>query len=78
MACSAAIRDTDLREMISTIQSPTMVISGTHDPATTPADGRFMVERIPGSKYVELPAAHLSNIEAADAFTMELSRFLRS
>jgi hypothetical protein len=35
-----------------------------------------MEERIKGSNYVELPAAHLSNIEAADAFTMELSAFL--
>ena len=77
-ACCAAIRDADLGEMISTIQSPTMVIVGTHDPVATPADARFMTERIPGSKYVELPAAHLSNIEAAEAFTMELYRFLMS
>jgi 3-oxoadipate enol-lactonase len=72
----AALRDADLRQAISTIQVPTLIIAGIYDPATTTADGRFMADRIRGSTYVELPAAHLSNIEACDAFTMELAKFL--
>jgi hypothetical protein len=37
-----------------------------------------MEQRIAGARYCELPAAHLSNIEAAAAFTNELSTFLNA
>jgi 3-oxoadipate enol-lactonase len=77
VGCCAALRDADLRDAIAGIDLPFMIIAGTHDPATTPADGRFLAERIAGSRYVELPAAHLSNIEASAAFTRELAVFLR-
>jgi hypothetical protein len=43
-----------------------------------PADGRFLAHQIPGAKYVELNAAHLSNIEDQDRFTTELAAFLNS
>ena len=75
-ACCAAVRDCDLRAELSRIRVPTLVISGTHDPATPPADGRFIVERILGAHFVEFNASHLSNIEAAAQFTSELIRFL--
>jgi 3-oxoadipate enol-lactonase len=78
VACCAAVRDADMREAISMIRVPALIIAGTHDPVTTPADGHFMEARIPGSKYCELPAAHLSNIEAAVAFSKELSAFLKA
>lgn len=78
IGCCAAIRDTDLGDAISRIHAPTLIISGTHDPVTPPADGHFMEQRIPGAQYKELPAAHLSNIEAAEAFTMEVSNFLQA
>jgi 3-oxoadipate enol-lactonase len=72
-----AIRDMDLREKIGAVSAPTLVIAGTHDPATTPADSRLIAASIPGASYVELDAAHLSNIEAADRFTVEVLGFLR-
>lgn len=78
IANCAAVRDFDARETISAIRAHTFVISGTHDPATTPADGRFLADHIPGARYVELDAAHLSNIEAQDRFNSELSAFLLS
>jgi 3-oxoadipate enol-lactonase len=74
----AAIRDFDARETIAAIRMPTLVISGTHDVATTPADGRYLADHIPGARYVELNAAHLSNIETSDRFNTELSAFLQS
>jgi 3-oxoadipate enol-lactonase len=76
MACCAAVRDADQRETLSSIRAPSLVLMGAHDPATTPADGRFLVERIPGARYVELPTAHLSNLEAPEQFSSELIRFL--
>jgi 3-oxoadipate enol-lactonase len=74
----AAIRDFDARESIAVIHTPTLVISGTHDAATTPADGRYLADHIPGARYVELNAAHLSNIEARERFNSELNDFLQS
>ena len=78
IACCAAVRDMDARKGIAAIRVPTLIISGAHDPVTPPHDGRLMAERIAGSVYKELPAAHLSNIEAADAFTMEVRNFLNA
>lgn len=75
-ACCAAIRDMDQREAISSINVPTLVISGALDSATPPADGQFLAGKIRGARYVELPAAHLSNVEAAAQFSSEVLRFL--
>jgi 3-oxoadipate enol-lactonase len=75
-ACCAAIRDMDQRESISSINVPTLVISGALDPATLPADGQFLAGKIRGARYVELPTAHLSNVEAAAQFSSEVLRFL--
>jgi len=77
-SCCAALRDADLRNEIAGIRLPVLIIAGAHDPATTPADCRFLAERIAGARYVELQAAHLSNIEASNAFTMELLAFLKA
>jgi len=77
-ACCAAVRDADFREQLSSIRAPTLVISGAHDPATPPADGRFLAQHIPGARYAELNAAHLSNIEDHERFNTELAAFLNS
>jgi 3-oxoadipate enol-lactonase len=55
---------------------PTLIIAGSKDNATPPALGQELRDYIPGSQYVELPAAHLSNIEAAAEFNAALSQFL--
>jgi 3-oxoadipate enol-lactonase len=78
IACCGALREVDLRESIAAIASPTLVISGTHDPATPPSDGRFVAQHIPGARYVELDAAHLCNIEQHDRFTQEVFEFLQN
>ncbi len=78
VAACAAIRDMDLREAIAAIRAPTLLIAGTHDAATPPAEGRFIAERIAGARYVELPAAHLSNIEAAAQLNAALVEFFGS
>jgi 3-oxoadipate enol-lactonase len=75
-AACTAIRDADLRGDIATIRAPTLIVAGTHDPATTPADGAFLAAQIRGARYVELDCAHLSNIEAADAFNAAVLDFL--
>lgn len=74
--CCAAIRDADFREAIREIAVPTLVISGSRDVATTPADARFLAERIPGARLVEIDGAHLSNFERPAEFTRVLVDFL--
>ncbi len=74
-ACGA-IRDMDQWSLLPQIRRPTLVIAGTNDLATSAADGRKMAQVIPGAEYVELDAAHISNIEADAAFTAALTDFL--
>ncbi len=76
IACCAAIRDTDLRNEVDGIRAPTLVIAGTHDVSTTPADARFLAAKVAGARYVELPVAHISNIEAAASFNAAVTTFL--
>jgi 3-oxoadipate enol-lactonase len=71
-----AIRDADLREEAKTIKAPVLVIAGTHDLSTTAAQGRELHGYVAGSRYVELDAAHLSNIELAGIYTKTVLDFL--
>lgn len=75
-ACCAAIRDMDFRAELAAIRAPTLVITGEHDVSTPPQDGQFLAEHIPGARLRTFPAAHLSNVEAAEAFTQTVVDFL--
>jgi 3-oxoadipate enol-lactonase len=72
----AAVRDFDARETVSAILTQALVISGTHDPAATPADGRFLAEHISGARYLELNTSHLSCIEDPAHFNEAVFSFL--
>jgi 3-oxoadipate enol-lactonase len=76
VACCAALRDSDLRETIAAIRTPTLIISGAKDPVSPPADGKYLAGKIPGAQYLELHAAHLSNVEASSEYTSAVLRFL--
>jgi 3-oxoadipate enol-lactonase len=71
-----AIRDMDQRESIRSIDTPTLVLIGAKDPATTPAAGQLIHEAIAGSKTAVLDAAHISNVEQPEAFTKTVLDFL--
>ena len=77
VAACTVLRDTDLREAISRIACPTLAIAGTADMAAPIADMEFIRDRVSGAKLVALDAAHLSNVEQADAFTDAVLDFLR-
>jgi len=74
----AAVRDFDFWEKVSAIRAQTLVLTGTHDLAAPPSEAQKLAKQIPGARYIELPAAHISNVEAASRFTAEVSSFLRS
>ncbi|AQV16755.1 3-oxoadipate enol-lactonase [Acinetobacter pittii] len=75
-ACRA-LADADLRDEITQIQVPVLLIAGTADPVTTVADAEFMQNAIKNSQIARLEASHLSNIEQPQRFTQELTRFIQ-
>ncbi|WP_417776038.1 3-oxoadipate enol-lactonase [Stutzerimonas xanthomarina] len=72
----AAVRDADYREQLGAIKVPMLIVCGSKDPVTTPEHGRFIQANVAGARLIELEAAHLSNVEAGDAFTQPVKAFL--
>lgn len=67
----------DSRDLLSGIHVPTLVIVGSKDAVTTPADARSMADAIPGARLEVLDGAgHLSNLERPGAFNRVLGDFL--
>ncbi|MFT0852008.1 3-oxoadipate enol-lactonase [Achromobacter sp. F4_2707] len=77
-ACCEALATSDLRDKLAGIKLPTLLVAGEYDPVTTVADAEFMRQAIAGSQLVSVPASHLSNIEAPQAFNQALASFLSS
>jgi len=71
-----AVRDFDARATVSGIRVPVLVISATHDPAAPPSEGHFLAEHIPGARYAEMNASHISIVEDPQRFTKEVLNFL--
>jgi 3-oxoadipate enol-lactonase len=76
LACGAAVRDMDHRDLLPKIKVPTLVIVGRHDPATVPEAGAYISSHIPGAQLVTLEAAHLSNVEQPTDFSTAVLEFL--
>ncbi|ABG04540.1 3-oxoadipate enol-lactonase [Rubrobacter xylanophilus DSM 9941] len=75
--CCEAIREMDLRDRLGRIQAPTLVISGSDDPATPPEHGERLREAIPEARTVVIErAAHLANIERPEPFARALLEHL--
>jgi 3-oxoadipate enol-lactonase len=74
--CCAVLRDADLRDDITRITAPTLIIAGDQDQATTTTDAELMRARIPRAQLVSISAAHLSNVEQPAAFTQAVLEFL--
>lgn len=73
-----AMAEADLRDVLPTIEVPTLVLHGDLDARAPLSVGRELHERIPGSELVVLPGVgHLSNVEAAAAFNREVRSFVR-
>ena len=52
------------------------MIVGADDVATPPAAGRAIREHVAGAELLALDAAHLGNVERADAFAAAVLQFL--
>lgn len=76
--CCAALRDADLRPELASMTAPTLVIAGALDVSTPPDQMRELAAALPDARYVELDAAHLSNVERPAAFAAALRQHLES
>ena len=74
--CCGAIAKVDVLDRLHEIKCPTLVIVGEDDPGTPPEAAKLIQSNIPGAELVIIPAAaHLSNVEQADAFNKALTAF---
>jgi 3-oxoadipate enol-lactonase len=78
LACCAAVRDMDHRELLKEIKVPTLIIAGAKDPATNVAAAEFIRDQIPGAKLAIVEAAHISNVEVPQDFARIVLDFLKS
>jgi len=72
----AAVRDADFREQLAGITVPTLVVCGAKDSVTTVEHGQFIQAQVAGAELAVFDAAHLSNVEAGEAFTQRVLEFL--
>jgi 3-oxoadipate enol-lactonase len=77
IACCQAIAKLNLTDRLPGISIPTLIVVGADDPATTVDMARTIHQRVTGSELVILSdAAHLSNLEQAEAFNEAVLAFL--
>lgn len=77
-ACCEALAISDLRVSLGKIHIPTLLLAGESDPVTTVADAQAMQAGISGAQLATVPASHLSNLEAPQAFNQAVLDFLAS
>jgi pimeloyl-ACP methyl ester carboxylesterase/DNA-binding winged helix-turn-helix (wHTH) protein len=67
----------DVRNVLPSIRVPSLVIHRSEDQCLKVEEGRFVAERIPGAKFVELPGDdHLPFVGDQDAILDEVEEFL--
>jgi class 3 adenylate cyclase len=76
-AMISALYESDVRDILPAIQVPTLVISHSQGARIGPAHGRYIVERVPGARFVELPGSE-NYVWAGDIqpLTAEVEEFL--
>src|SRR5262249_13277657 len=76
IGCAAALADHDFRSAVAATTRPLLFIVGEKD-GPQPAAMRDMHQKVPGSRFVELPGAgHISNMDQPALFTKAISEFL--
>ncbi|HEV7842622.1 MAG TPA: alpha/beta fold hydrolase, partial [Pyrinomonadaceae bacterium] len=67
----------DVRHVLPSVHVPTLVIHRAEDQCLKVEEGRYVAERIPGAKYVELPGQdHLPFVGDQDVILDEVEEFL--
>jgi pimeloyl-ACP methyl ester carboxylesterase len=67
----------DVRDQLPGLEVPTLVLHRTNDQWVSPENGRFLAERIPGARFIELPGAdHWPWFGDAESVLEPVERFL--
>jgi 3-oxoadipate enol-lactonase len=76
-ACCEALARWDFRERLGGIRMRTLVVAAAEDSSTPPEHARLIADAIEGATLVVLPdAAHLANVERAEAFSVLVAEHL--
>ena len=76
-AMGHALADADLRDVLPSIDVPTLVLYGDADQRSPVSIGEQLHARIPSSAFVVIPGAgHVVNLEAPERFNSEVRSFL--
>jgi 3-oxoadipate enol-lactonase len=76
-ACCEALARWDFRDRLGDIRTPTLVLAGAEDPSTPLDHAELLAREIPDAKLVVLSAAaHLANVEQAEAFSRLVTEHL--
>jgi len=68
--CCEALADLDLRDRLTAIDSPTLVVTGAEDPVAPPETGAQLAASIADARHVTVAGArHISNAEQPSTFT---------
>ncbi len=74
--CCEVLAATNVLPDLSRISCPVRSVAGRHDPSTPPARAEEIAAAIPQADLVTLDAAHISCVEAPDAFAESVRDFL--
>jgi 3-oxoadipate enol-lactonase len=75
VGCGEAIKKLSTTARLKEIRLPVLAITGEQDGAAPGT--KYIGENVPGAKYVGIPdAAHIANVEQAEAFNRALRQFL--
>jgi pimeloyl-ACP methyl ester carboxylesterase len=75
-AIDGVLERASVRDELARITAPTLIVVGEHDQAAPLRLGRRIQAGIPGSELVTVAAGHTSPVEAPDAVTAAIERFL--
>jgi pimeloyl-ACP methyl ester carboxylesterase len=65
-----------LGELLGQIKTPVLVLQGDHDPYVPPANGRYLDDRLPNSRYHELDSGHFFWEDANEEFATLASAWI--
>lgn len=75
-ACCAALAGGDGKAALRDFVGPVLVVAGAHDVSTPVARAQEIADLAQAAELVTLDAAHLSSVEAGEAFASHLDAFL--
>ncbi|HUJ55610.1 MAG TPA: adenylate/guanylate cyclase domain-containing protein [Gaiellaceae bacterium] len=75
-ALAAMNREIDVRQVLPAIRVPTLVVHGSRDTIAPVEVARYVADRIPGARLIEVDAGHLATGQAAAPILNEVRSFL--